>query len=89
MNKDKDYRNLFDFPCSRTFREYESEQFGEYLPHIDVQGKPPQDVEIRYIHHNVNDTRRVFAKLNALDGAIKYLLKEREEQKGGKGYKYT
>ena len=83
-------KNVIDFPCSYSWRAYYQETFyGEYLPHIDMQETPPQDVEIRYIHHNVNDTRRVFAKLNALDGAIKYLLKDKEKQKGGKGYKYT
>lgn len=84
MNKDiYNKRNLLDFPCSYTFRCFEAEQYGEYLPHIDMKETPPQDVEIRYIHHNVNDTRRVFAKLNALNGAVKYLL----EKQAGKGKK--
>lgn len=68
----------------RTALWYRLERIGEKQD-IEPQKKPPQDVEVQHIHHNVNDTRRVFAKLNALDGAVKYLL-QKEEQKGGKKF---
>ena len=83
MNKD-----IYNQPfCIINSKGKFAECYGRYLPplpHIDMKEKPPQDVEVRYIHHNVNDTRRVFAKLNALDGAVKYLL----DKQAGKGKKY-
>ena len=76
-------KNAFDFPMAYCWRAYYQETFyGEHLPYLEPEQKPPQDIEVRYIHHNVNDTRRVFAKLNAVDRVVKYLLnKELEEQK--------
>ena len=81
----KDYTAIFSIIGSKgKFAEcYQTRRYLPPLPHIDIRQKPPQDVEVRYIHHNVNDTRRVFAKLNALDGAIKYLL----DKQAGKGKK--
>lgn len=54
-----------------------------YLPDIEPRQKPPQDVEVRHTYFHVDNSRRITAKLNALDGAVNYLLKK-EEQKGGK-----
>ena len=62
---------------------------GNYLPSLcdTCYGyKPetmPQDIEVRHTYFHIDNSRRITAKLNALDGAVKYLL-EKEKQKGGK-----
>ena len=83
MNKDIDYRNLFDFPCSPTYRGYEAELNGEYLPHIDMEEKPPQDVEVIEYRMIKTHDRQLTRKVLDNENAIKYLL----DKQAGKGKK--
>lgn len=83
VNGEPHFEDPIDFPCSYSFRAYYREtMFGEYLPPLELR-EPPQDVEVRHTYFHIDNSRRITAKLNALGGAIKYLL-QKEQQKGGK-----
>ena len=84
VNNEVHFEDPVDFPCSYSFRAYYREtMFGEVLPDIEQKETMPQDIEVRHTYFHVDNSRRITAKLNALDGAVKYLL-EKEKQKGGK-----
>lgn len=86
VNGEPHYEDPVDFPCSYSFRAYYREtMYGEYLQPLEPRQKPQQ--EVRYVYLHVDNSRRITSKLNALDNAVKYLLKK-EEHKGVKKGRY-
>lgn len=75
-----------DFPCSYAWRSYYREtMYGEYMPRLESESKepsePPEVIDYRVI--KIHD-KQLTRKVNDLEGAVKYLLAEKQKKHRGK-----